>query len=110
MQEALEAVTAQAGMLTENFGRDIPLIGLRANPFLFSVAELLCGRLLLEHATVAERKLAGTAPEHPDRAFYRGKIASARFYINTIVPQLFSRKRMMEIQDTSALEMGHDEF
>ena len=106
LQEAQAAVKAQSDKLMEYFTEDLYLIGLNANRFMFSLGELICGWLLLEQALVAQKALAAAPEGHPDRPFYAGKLFTARFFINNILPGVFARSRMMELKDASAMAIA----
>ena len=108
MQEAVDAVKAQSNMLMAFFTENIYLIGLHANNFLFSLGELVCGKLLLEQALVAKQGMEKTSEGQRDRYFYEGKIAAAKFYVNNTVPNIFTRSRLMEMKDTSAVDVSEE--
>jgi len=70
-------------------------------PFLKLCGFSLGGWLLAKSAAIAERKLAsGTA----DRQFLEGKIASARFYSDHILPQTLALARVVEGGAGSVIE------
>jgi acyl-CoA dehydrogenase len=70
-------------------------------PFLKLCGFALGGWLLAKSAAIAERKLAsGTA----DRQFLEGKIASARFYADHILPQTLALARVVEGGAGSVIE------
>jgi hypothetical protein len=62
-------------------------VGLRAVPFLLSVADVLIGWLLLWHAEVALDAIAAGTSQR-DGAFYRGKVTAAVFFAETVLPAL----------------------
>jgi alkylation response protein AidB-like acyl-CoA dehydrogenase len=63
--------------------------GLHTNALLESLSEVTIAWLLLEHAEVASAALAGARDS--DRAFYEGKIASARFFVFEALPKVALR-------------------
>jgi Acetyl-CoA dehydrogenase C-terminal like len=81
-------------------------VGLRAVPFLLSVADLLIGWLLLWHAEVA---LDAGASER-DGAFYRGKVAAAVFFAETVLPRLAADRIGVESQSLAAMELDEEAF
>jgi hypothetical protein len=84
-------------------------VGLRAVPFLLSVGDLLIGWLLLWHAGIALDALtAGTAQR--DAAFYRGKVASATFFADTVLPRLAADRVVVESQSLAPMELDEDAF
>ncbi|MDD7941126.1 acyl-CoA dehydrogenase [Actinomycetospora lutea] len=79
-------------------------VGQHAVRFLLSVGDMLIGWLLLRQAEVAGQVLdAGTAGR--DRAFYEGKIAVARFFARNVLPELSSRRAIIEGAENSIMEL-----
>jgi alkylation response protein AidB-like acyl-CoA dehydrogenase len=74
-------------------------------PFLKLCGFALGGWLLAKSAAIAERKLAGGAS---DRKFLQGKIASARFYAEHILPQTLALARVVEAGSGSVVETDAD--
>ena len=70
-------------------------------PFLKLCGFALGGWLLAKSAAIAERKLAAGAS---DRKFLEGKIASARFYAEHILPQSLALGRTVEAGAGSVVE------
>jgi 3-(methylsulfanyl)propanoyl-CoA dehydrogenase len=70
-------------------------------PFLKLCGFSLGGWLLAKSAAIAERKLADGAS---DRQFLEGKIASARFYADHILPQTLALARVVEGGAGSVIE------
>jgi hypothetical protein len=83
-------------------------VGLNANRLLDSLAELLIAYLLLDQAVIAHEKL-GAASES-DAAFYRGKVASARFFASTVLPKLDMRLAQLKGSDLSLMDMDESAF
>ncbi|MDD7921380.1 acyl-CoA dehydrogenase [Actinomycetospora callitridis] len=79
-------------------------VGQHAVRFLMSVGDMLIGWLLLRQAEVAGEVLdAGTAGR--DRNFYEGKIAVARFFARNVLPELSSRRTIVEGAENSIMEL-----
>ncbi|MDH7479951.1 MAG: acyl-CoA dehydrogenase, partial [Syntrophomonadaceae bacterium] len=89
-------------------GGKISMVGLYATRILHATGKLVCGRLLLEQALLAQRKLEQLTGDHPDRHFYQGKIASARFYVRNIVPEIETAMKIILDGDTSALDLAEE--
>ncbi|MDD3894687.1 MAG: acyl-CoA dehydrogenase, partial [Syntrophomonadaceae bacterium] len=53
---------------------------------LHAAARVYCGKLILDQGDMAAEKLAELGEDHFDANFYKGKIASARFYVMNVVP------------------------
>jgi alkylation response protein AidB-like acyl-CoA dehydrogenase len=81
-----------------------------ATRVLHAASMLYCGRLILDQALLANQKLDELGENHFDAAYYRGKTASARFYIQSIVPQVGALRRIIEIGDASAIEIAEESF
>jgi 3-(methylthio)propanoyl-CoA dehydrogenase len=74
-------------------------------PFLKLCGFALGGWLLAKSAAIAERKLADGAS---DRKFLEGKVASARFYAEHILPQTLALARVVEGGSASVVETDAD--
>lgn len=94
-----------AGLLPD----DVYRAGLRAVPYLLAVADLLVGWLLLRQAQVALSALEGT-PSGSDHAFYRGKVAVAKFFTTTVLPRLSAERVITAHQDLDAMDLAHTSF
>jgi alkylation response protein AidB-like acyl-CoA dehydrogenase len=79
-------------------------VGQHAVRFLMSMGDLVIGWLLLRQAEVAGEVLdAGTAGR--DQHFYEGKIAVARFFARSVLPELTSRRAIVEAAENSIMEL-----
>ena len=79
-------------------------VGQHAVRFLMSVGDMLIGWLLLRQAEAAGEVLdAGTAGR--DQNFYEGKIAVARFFARNVLPELSSRRTIVEGAENSIMEL-----
>jgi alkylation response protein AidB-like acyl-CoA dehydrogenase len=105
---ALEDVQEMLGTMAGFLNESIYQIGLNTTPFLFSLSELVIGWLLVEQAEVAHAALAGEPGD--DRAFYEGKVAAARHFTRTVLPQLSARRTVVETTDSSLMELETDAF
>lgn len=109
MEEAFAAYQDILAMLNgfKEKGRPemVPLFSTRV---LHSSAMIYCGVQILDQALVAARKLAELGDSHYDANFYKGKIASARFYIKNVVPQVFAIRKAFEAADTSAIDIPEE--
>ena len=89
--------------------RKLELIFSISTRFLEMMAEVTLSWLLLDGAVIAVQKLKNL--EDPqDEAFYKGKIASAQFYVNNILPGVKSKAEIIAKEDTSALDATSDIF
>jgi len=71
---------------------------------------LYCGTLILDQGLLADKKLKDSGAEHFDAGFYKGKVASARFYIKNVLPQISVLRKVFEIGDATAIEMEEECF
>jgi alkylation response protein AidB-like acyl-CoA dehydrogenase len=106
---ALEDVQAMLGAMVGFLGQSIYLIGLNTTRFLMSLSELVVGWLLIRQAEVAVAALQGEVSE-ADRAFYEGKVASAKHFAATVLPQLSARRAVLEATDLTAMELDDAAF
>lgn len=81
-------------------------VGQNSTRLLMSFGDLLIGWLLTRQAVVAQAKLdAG-----PDDAYYAGKVAVARFFTTTVLPELASRRRVLEQTDNAIMDIPGEAF
>ena len=108
LAEGLEQVEGMLMGMMGFMGQSIYLIGLNANRVLESIAEVVIGWLLLEQALVAQEKIAKATAV--DQAFYKGKVASARFFLRNVMPLLAGRKRILEATNLDVVELEEAAF
>lgn len=89
-------------------GESIYHAGFQGNRLLFSLAELVIGWRLAVGASVAQRALAGAS--EADAAFYRGKLAAARFYAKNVLPNLSLARKLVEAGDLDLMSVGDDSW
>ncbi|MCW5890929.1 MAG: acyl-CoA dehydrogenase [bacterium] len=105
--EAVEALKRCAGALMEYFmGGKIDQVTLCANAFLEIMAEVTIAHLLLEAATIAERRVDSDPDEQSEEDdFYAGKVAAAKHYANYVLPAVHARTQAITGGDRSALDV-----
>lgn len=79
------------------------MVKLFATRILHATGKLFGGKLLLEMALIAQAQCDILGAEHYDYAFYAGKVASARFYLRNILPDLSATLEIIREGDNSAL-------
>ncbi len=84
------------------------LIPLNAVGTLFVCAQVQVAECLMEQALISRRKLDALPPGDHDRAFYAGKIAAARYYLNQVLPQAILRADLIGEEDRTALEVPEE--
>lgn len=84
------------------------LVNLYAIRSLFVFAQLYVAMCLLEQAVVIQKTIAGLPEDHFDMNFYQGKIASARYYANNSLPNVFTLAEVIKNADTTVLEVPEE--
>ena len=87
---------------------EIYKVGLASVRFLLAVGDLLIGWRLLVQADVAQAAL-GAAPTKDD-AFYQGKIATARFFAQNMLPNLTALRGIIETMDDGIMHLPEAAF
>ena len=94
----------------DNFAEKRQLIPLNAVKTLFVCAQVQVAECLMEQALIAQRRLDELPAGDHDRAFYTGKIASARYYLNQVLPQAFSQTAIIRNEDRIAIDVPEEVF
>jgi alkylation response protein AidB-like acyl-CoA dehydrogenase len=89
--------------------RNVYKVGQNTTRLLLSLGDLVVGWLLVRQAAVAVAALDGTVSDR-DRAFYEGKVASARFFATTVLPELTARRAIVEATDNALMDLPEDAF
>ncbi|MBP1762417.1 MAG: hypothetical protein H6Q64_1959, partial [Firmicutes bacterium] len=110
LEDALAAFNSIAAMNADWNKNDIRLKQLFATRTMHAAARVYCGKLMLSQALLAADKLAELGDDHFDANFYKGKIASARFYVMNVVPEVFAVERSMKAADSSAIDCPEEAF
>ncbi|MGW4482470.1 acyl-CoA dehydrogenase [Amycolatopsis sp. NPDC004368] len=115
LKQALEdsqgMLGAMIGYLTasQEDPQSINKVGQHTVRLLMSMGDLLVGWQLLKQAEVALTKLdAGAAAK--DVAFYEGKVAVASFFAKSVLPELSSRRTIVEGADNALMELDEAAF
>ncbi|MCA9558431.1 MAG: acyl-CoA dehydrogenase C-terminal domain-containing protein, partial [Myxococcales bacterium] len=87
--------------LMGKMGESLYHVGLQGNRVLAALAEIVIGWLLVRHAAIAQGKLDDGA-KGSEADFYRGKVASARWFCRNVLPGLTLTRKLVE---DSALEL-----
>ena len=88
----------------------ISLVPMFATRFLECFAEAVLAKLMLEQGLIAREKLAGVEPDSSDGVFYRGKMATAKFFCRNILTNVFGRHASLKTEDLSAMEIPEEAF
>jgi len=81
------------------------VIKLYATRMLHATGKLYAAKLLLEMARLAQNQCEVLVSEPSDYAFYAGKVASARFFIRNILPEIGGFLEVLKEGDTTAIEI-----
>jgi alkylation response protein AidB-like acyl-CoA dehydrogenase len=84
-------------------------VGQNTTRLLMAAGDLIIGWLLLRQAEVALFALERN-PSARDAAFYRGKVAAARFFASQVLPTLHAQRVIAEGVDNSLMGVAEDEF
>jgi alkylation response protein AidB-like acyl-CoA dehydrogenase len=98
--------SAQEG--SRNANQNIYKVGLNTTRLLMALGDLVIAWLLCRQAAVAIEKLP-TASER-DKAFYEGKVASARYFAASVLPELAGKLAIAESTDLSLMELDESAF
>ncbi|AXB46382.1 acyl-CoA dehydrogenase [Amycolatopsis albispora] len=115
LKQALEdtqgMLGAMIGQLTssQEDPKNIYKVGQHTVRLLMSAGDLLVGWQLLRAAEVAIAKLDGGATAK-DTPFYEGKIAVASFFAKTVLPELTSRRAIVEAADNDLMDVPEAAF
>ncbi len=115
VRTALEDVQAMTATLTgylmaaSEEPTQIYKVGLASVRFLLAVGDLLIGWLLLGQAAVAHAALSAGASTG-DEAFYRGKIATARYFAANMLPRLGALRGIIENLDDEIMFLPESAF
>ncbi|MDI6741125.1 MAG: acyl-CoA dehydrogenase [Smithella sp.] len=108
-----DALTA-CGLTAKDFSKMIgatpyvPLIG--ASDYLNCLGDALVGWLHLRMATEAVKKFFDPSTSENDKAFYRGKIEGARFFINRITGLVMPKLENLKKDEQSAMNIPLESF
>ena len=111
LDDAQGSLGAVFGFLTsaQEDINNIYKVGQHAVSVLMSMGDLLIGWLLLRQAEVALAALDSDASAK-DQSFYQGKVAVARFFAKNVLPELKSRRAIIEAADNSLMEIDEAAF
>jgi alkylation response protein AidB-like acyl-CoA dehydrogenase len=105
-------VAAMVGQLTSSQEdiRNVYRVGQNTTRLLLAAGDLMVGYLLVRHAVVALDALDRDGLSPADRAFYEGKAAAARFFTQTVLPELATRRVVVESTDNALMDVAEAAF
>ena len=95
-------------MASQEKPEEIYKVGLSTSRALMCVGDVIITWLLLRQADIAAEKLAAGAGKDAD--FYTGKIASAKFFVTTVLPHITADRKIVEGTDASIMEIPESAF
>jgi alkylation response protein AidB-like acyl-CoA dehydrogenase len=95
-------------MASQENPAEIYKVGLSTSRALMCVGDVIITWLLLRQADIAAEKLAAGAGKDAD--FYTGKIASAKFFVTTVLPHITADRKIVEGTDASIMEIPESAF
>jgi hypothetical protein len=113
---ALDDVRAMVDWMTDRVTesrddeRAVYLAGLNTTRLLLSLADLVVGWLLLRQAEVATARLDDSGSGTGDASFYTGKVAAARFFAATVLPELSARRAVTESTTLDVMDLPVEAF
>jgi alkylation response protein AidB-like acyl-CoA dehydrogenase len=117
----LEALAAKVGVLVAELEKTAAFIGgmatsdkalnayAHAYSFMDVTGDAVMAWMLLWRATIAAKKLQAGA-KGKDVVFYEGLLASARFYVNTVLPVTLGKMNVIAAADNTVNEIAEDAF
>jgi len=95
-------------MESQSDAEKIYLVGLNTSRCLMAVGDIITAWLLLRQADISVEKLAGNPGK--DAEFYKGKIASAKFFVHNFLPHISADRKIVESTDGSIMEIAESAF
>lgn len=108
--KALDAYQTMLKALNEYSQTNMSMIPLYSRRVLTATSQLYCGRLILDQAILADKKAQEVGPDHFDYKFYTGKVATAKYYLRNVVPNVWALAEIVIDGDTSALDVPVEVF
>ena len=105
--EGLAELEKMLGTLLGKLGESVYHVGFQGNRVLMAMADLVLGWLLVRHAAVA---LERVKVNPGDKAFYAGKLASARWFCHEVLPGIAHAARMVEHGNLDLMEVPEESF
>ncbi|WP_020669249.1 acyl-CoA dehydrogenase [Amycolatopsis nigrescens] len=115
LKQALDDTQGMLGSLigyltaSQDDPQNINKVGQHTVRLLMSAGDLLIGWQLLKHAEIAIGKLDNGAGAK-DVAFYEGKVAVASFFAKSVLPELTSRRVIVEAADNDLMDIPEAAF
>jgi alkylation response protein AidB-like acyl-CoA dehydrogenase len=89
--------------------RELYKVGLTSRRVLLALGDVIIAWLLLRQAEVALAALGGEVST-PDKNFYEGKVAAARFFVREVLPRIGADRRIIENTTLDVMDLSEDAF
>ena len=99
--------TAQLGAIA--MAGDIEAYMSGATPYLRMFSRLVLSWLFLWQSTIAQKALDAGA-SGAEQSYYKGKLATARFYLNNELPHLHATAQILKAGERTALDFEEEWF
>jgi alkylation response protein AidB-like acyl-CoA dehydrogenase len=93
---------------TEQDVRSIYKVGLNSTRLLLASGDVVIGYLLLRGAAVAAEKLPAASGK--DKPFYTGKVAAAKFFAATVLPEVATARALAEAVTLDVMDLPEEAF
>ncbi|NCZ77315.1 MAG: acyl-CoA dehydrogenase, partial [Actinobacteria bacterium] len=87
--------------------KEVYKVGLNTSRLLMAAGELIIAWLLLRQADIAQSKLANAGK---DTDFYTGKIASAKFFVKSVLPHISVERTVVETETGEIMDIAEAAF
>ena len=105
---AIIGVLVGHAMASQEKSEEIYKVGLNTSRALMAVGDIIISWLLLRQADIAAEKLAAGGGKDTD--FYTGKVASAKFFVTTVLPHITADRKIVEGTDSAIMEIPESAF
>ena len=95
-------------MASQEKSDEIYKVGLSTSRALMAVGDVIISWLLLRQADIAAEKLPTATGKDAD--FYTGKIASAKFFVSTVLPHITADRKIVENTDNAIMDIAEGAF
>jgi alkylation response protein AidB-like acyl-CoA dehydrogenase len=107
--QGMVGVMGQWAMASQQDAREIYKVGLNSTRLLMASGDLVIGWLLVRQAEVALKALEGD-PSDRDRAFYQGKVETARWFVRNRLPLLAAERAVAETTTLDLMDLPEESF
>ena len=108
LADALKDVNAIFAVMLGKLNESLYHVGFQGNRLLMTLGKLAVGWQLIHHAALAHARIEGAS--EADRAFYTGKVASARFFVREVMPDIKTARAVIEGSTTELMELSEASF